>query len=819
MKYSLKDFRRAAGRHVDDMEMSPEGRARLVKPIKRRRSPLTSIGWAAAMAACLMMVFMLNLPGQNAGTDSSSNPGGPAQIDMPLQTANGASPNETASDAGAAAGTAADGMTSGGAQTDYDYMNATLDERIRLTDRTDARDVYYDYSGRAYYVNETVIYDSYPEYDMANFYTCEEVAATDAGQQYYGDSDANAIRSKFLYTLWPKPECVTYLPEIESGSWQRYYIELGIGTVLKNYFESGDDCWALGGRDGLITDYAYSDLFSFTVDGRAIASLPYTDDDPTMARWGAIDASGAWVTEPVLGQLSELYVDDDELGSITAYYVLSSYLKYEYHPERSTIDSEPGPVYILDMAGNTLFTASEIGGLYGNINSPLPYRDIDSGLYGYLDSSIHVVIAPQFKIAYEFSEGLAAVVLPGDDARYGFIDESGAFAIQPQFWQVQRFGFSGGTVQAMYSYDDVWHDIDTQGNDVTGAVKLEWRRLLNWRDGMPIDGRMGNIGFIFIVCLLIYTMYISRKRGEYEAVKQRRDLGLNLMSAFLMIYAALDAGTHSNLPGFMLANLRRYTGSECTALIIEIVSALIAGFVFGWSMRQRCVRRVSLIAACAFMPVTLGLIRFAFGASTVMDIDVALALLIGEIPGALRRPYDDEYPPRGFRAAALKPIIYVLLAAVIIGLWTYDWGGQAVPVLEDSRVESLNTDENIAYYQDLLENESEDLVWQLGEGWRETLRTALDNPDEYRVLRADFAIKNYSLRPVRSALVWYGTASIPDDSGINVLLDSADVSIDNAIAPFSQAEADFRLITDSKLNVSEGWPEGITPECEVHAIN
>ncbi|MDY4198905.1 MAG: hypothetical protein SOX90_00225, partial [Candidatus Fimadaptatus sp.] len=310
-----------------------------------------------------------------------------------------------------------------------------------------------------------------------------------------------------------------------------------------------------------------------------------------------------------------------------------------------------------------------------------------------------------------------------------------------------------------------------------------------------------------------------RKRGEYEAVKQRRDLGLNLMSAFLMIYTALDVSTHSNLPGFMLANLSWYSGSECTALIIEIVSALIAGFVFGWSTRQRCLRRGSLIAACAIMPVALGLIRFAFGASTVMDIDVALALLIGEIPGALRRPYDDEYPPRGFRAAALKPLIYVLLAAVIIGLWTYDWGGQAVPVLEDSRIESLNTDENIAYYQDLLENGSDDLVWQLGEGWRETLKAALDNPDEYRVLRADFAIKNYSLRPVKSALVWYGTASIPDDSGINVLLDSAAVSIDNAIAPFSQAEADFRLITDSKLNVSEGWPEGITPECEVHTIS
>ena len=72
---------------------------------------------------------------------------------------------------------------------------------------------------------------------------------------------------------------------------------------------------------------------------------------------------------------------------------------------------------------------------------------------------------------------------------------------------------------------------------------------------------------------------------------------------------------------------------------------------------------------------------------------------------------------------------------------------------------------------------------------------------------------------MRSALVWYGTASIPDDSGINVLLDSADVSIDNAIAPFSQAEADFRLITDSRLDVSKGWPEGITPECEVHTIN
>lgn len=807
MKYSLKDFRRAAGRHVDDMEMSPAGRARLTRPIRRRSSPLSSAGWAAAIAACLIMICLLNLPGQNAAMDVSRAPGAQPPVDVAERAPSGLS-SAPADAAGGGAQTA-----DGGAQTGASGSGANkgADALALIAERKDARCAYYDHAGRAYYVNKA-------DAGLESFYTYDEIAATDAAIQYYGDASADAIRGRFLYTLWPRPECVAYLPEIESGTWQTYYIDLNVGAVLKNDADSSEACFALGGMDGLITGYNYSDLFDFTVNGRAIAALPYSGGDPSVRRWGAIDASGAWVTAPRLGQLSELYIDDADMGSVTAYYLLSVYTRYEYDPDNSRIDSEFDAEYVLDRDGNTLLTAANVGALYSSLDSPLPYQDIDSGLWGYFDKNIDIVIAPQFKTAYEFSEGLAAAV-PAGGERYGFIDESGAFTIPPQFWQVQRFGFSGGTVQAMYSYDDVWHDIDTNGNDVTGAVKLEWRRLLNWRDGMPIDGRMGNIGFIFIVCLLIYTMYISRKRGEYEAVKQRRDLGLNLMSAFLMIYAALDVSTHSNLPGFMLANLRRYTGSECTALIIEIVSALIAGFVFGWSMRQRCVRRGSLIAAYAVMPVTLGLIRFAFGASTVMDIDVALALLIGEIPGALRRPYDDEYPPRGFRAAALKPLIYVLLAAVIIGLWTHDWGGQAVPVLEDSRVESLNTDENIAYYQDLLENESEDLVWQLGEGWRETLKTALNNPDEYRVLRADFAIKNYSLRPVRSALVWYGTASIPDDSGINVLLDGVPVSIDSAIAPFSQAEADFRLITDSRLNVSEGWPEGITPECEVHTIN
>ena len=68
MRYSLSDFRRAADRHMDGMELSRAARERLTQPRRARSLTLSAVGWTAA-AACLALLLMsllglaLNLSG------------------------------------------------------------------------------------------------------------------------------------------------------------------------------------------------------------------------------------------------------------------------------------------------------------------------------------------------------------------------------------------------------------------------------------------------------------------------------------------------------------------------------------------------------------------------------------------------------------------------------------------------------------------------------------------------------------------------------------------------------------------------------------
>ena len=54
----------------------------------------------------------------------------------------------------------------------------------------------------------------------------------------------------------------------------------------------------------------------------------------------------------------------------------------------------------------------------------------DFGNFGYIDSAGTMVIPPQFEMAYDFSEGLAAIRV---DNSAGFIDTTGELVVVPQF--------------------------------------------------------------------------------------------------------------------------------------------------------------------------------------------------------------------------------------------------------------------------------------------------------------------------------------------------------------------------------------------------
>jgi hypothetical protein len=71
---------------------------------------------------------------------------------------------------------------------------------------------------------------------------------------------------------------------------------------------------------------------------------------------------------------------------------------------------------------------------FASESGPLLIRRND--LYGYADRSGREVIAPRYKQAQQFSEGLAAVEVAG---RWGYIDAQGREVIPPQFAGADRF--------------------------------------------------------------------------------------------------------------------------------------------------------------------------------------------------------------------------------------------------------------------------------------------------------------------------------------------------------------------------------------------
>ncbi len=93
--------------------------------------------------------------------------------------------------------------------------------------------------------------------------------------------------------------------------------------------------------------------------------------------------------------------------------------------------------------------------------SDLPGCFPQGGKFGYIDKSGTVVIAPQFFVAQDFAEGLAAVrVEEAPDSKYGYIDRTGNMVIAPRFRQA--YSFSEG-LAAVETAKIEWGFIDKSG--------------------------------------------------------------------------------------------------------------------------------------------------------------------------------------------------------------------------------------------------------------------------------------------------------------------------------------------------------------------
>lgn len=253
-----------------------------------------------------------------------------------------------------------------------------------------------------------------------------------------------------------------------------------------------------------------------------------------MNLWGFIDKKGKLVIE-------HKYTDIGAYGSKNNYYVgfMNGYLPAKKgdnwgminKKEQETVPfkhdfvrfpNEDGTIVTGIMLGNQALEG--MTDLKGSINIPniyadlgwlsegmIAFKDAEKGLWGYLDVNGKQVIAPRYKLAYDFSEDCALVsttndrvgemfidksgeiilksayelygpfhnglCLVRDKSKYGYINKKGAVEIPIKYGDAR--GFEDGL--AMVRYNDYWGIINTKDKVV---ADFDYWRILDFSEGL-----------------------------------------------------------------------------------------------------------------------------------------------------------------------------------------------------------------------------------------------------------------------------------------------------------------------------------------------
>ena len=106
-------------------------------------------------------------------------------------------------------------------------------------------------------------------------------------------------------------------------------------------------------------------------------------------------------------------------------------------------------------------------------------------LFGFVDANGHEVIAPRFKRALNFSEGLAAIE---EDGRWGFINTNGEIVIAPQYYMASSFSESRAAV-----YNGYWGYIDLSGRLV---IPCQYNEVRDFSEGLAAVKKNGMWGYV-----------------------------------------------------------------------------------------------------------------------------------------------------------------------------------------------------------------------------------------------------------------------------------------------------------------------------------
>ncbi len=111
----------------------------------------------------------------------------------------------------------------------------------------------------------------------------------------------------------------------------------------------------------------------------------------------------------------------------------------------------------------------------------------EGGKFGYIDTSGKYAIEPRFADAKSFSDGLAAAE---QDKKWGFIDASGKWALEPQYDKVKYFN-SG---HALVLKDEQWQYIDKKGQ--TLEIPPTTDKLYDFEEGVAFFKEGDKVGLL-----------------------------------------------------------------------------------------------------------------------------------------------------------------------------------------------------------------------------------------------------------------------------------------------------------------------------------
>lgn len=227
--------------------------------------------------------------------------------------------------------------------------------------------------------------------------------------------------------------------------------------------KDNDDKWGYINSEGkVIIDFIY-DHAGFFADGTAVVSI----ND----RYGLIDLDGKTIIQPQYG-----YIGSFSEG-------LAHIVQYDADTIRHGFINKDGTVFYRDYFNNNT----------GDLHDGLAVFEKDFN-FGYVDATGDIAIQPENFMAYDFSEGLAAVA--NEDDKLGFIDTKGnlviPFNFEHNFDGTYLYqGFSNGL--AAVSIDGKFGYISINGNF---AIEPKFDYAGRFNDGIALIVLNGLYGYI-----------------------------------------------------------------------------------------------------------------------------------------------------------------------------------------------------------------------------------------------------------------------------------------------------------------------------------